>query len=47
MKNDAITNIKFAKTMIADLTKQQGTTMQSWSSIALNAIKQQTLANQK
>jgi len=42
MKNDAITNIQLSKTTIADLSQLQGGTIRSWSSLVLQALKQQT-----
>jgi hypothetical protein len=43
MKNETGTSMQLSKATIADLTQLQGGTVRSWSSLVLNAIKQETL----
>ena len=42
MKNDTVTSMQLSKATIADLTQLQGGTVRSWSSLVLQALKQQT-----
>ena len=43
MKNESLTNIQLSKTIVADLTQLQDGTIRSWSTLVLQALKQQTL----